>query len=38
MTARSPVKINAVSFKEWMTSALSAAKTNILLQGKIGCN
>ena len=27
MTARSPVKINTVSFKEWMASTLSVTKT-----------
>ena len=26
MTARSPVKINTVSFKEWMTTCLSVTK------------
>ena len=34
MAARSPVKTNAVSFKEWMTATLSVAKIDILLQRK----
>ena len=28
MTARSPVKINTLSFNEWMTATLSMTKTN----------
>ena len=38
MTARSPVKINTVTFKEWMTATLSVTKTDILLQRKDSCN
>ena len=38
MTARSHVKINTLSFKEWATATLSMAKTDILLETKDGCN
>ena len=38
MTARSHVKINILSFKEWTTATLSMAKTDILLETKDGCN
>ena len=38
MTARSLVKKNTVSFKEWMTAALSVTNTDIPLQRKDGCN
>ena len=31
MTARSPVKLNTLSLKEWVTAVLFVAKTNILL-------
>ena len=31
MTARSPVKLNTLSLKEWVTAALFVTKTNILL-------
>ena len=33
VTAITPVKINTVPFKEWMTAIPSVAKTDILLQG-----
>ena len=29
MTARSPVKINTVSFKEWVSATLSMTKTDV---------
>ena len=32
MTARSPVKLNTVFFKEWMTDALSATETDTIFQ------
>ena len=32
MTAITPVKINTVPFKEWMTAIPSVAKTDTLLQ------
>ena len=38
MTARSPVKVNTVPFKEWMAATLSVTKTDTLLQRKDGCN
>ena len=38
MTVRSPVKINPVSFKEWMTTTLSVTKADILPQGNDGFN
>ena len=38
MTASSPVKINRVPFKEWMTAILSVTKTDTLLQEMDGCN
>ena len=38
MTARSLVKINTVSFKEWMTVTRSVINTDILLQRNDGCN
>ena len=38
MTARSLVKKNTVSFREWMTATLSVTNTYILLQRKDGCN
>ena len=38
VTARSPVKINTVSFKKWMPATLSVTKTDILFQRKDGCN
>ena len=38
ITASSPVKINAVPFKEWMTASLYETGTDALLQGMDGCN
>ena len=38
MTVRSPVNVNIVSFKEWMTATLSVPETDILLQRMVGCN
>ena len=38
ITARSPVKVNTLSFREWMTGTLSVTKTDILLQRKDDCN
>ena len=38
MTARSLVKINTLSFKEWMTFTRSVTNADILLQKKDGCN
>ena len=38
MTASSPVKIDKVHFKEWMTAILSVTKTDTLFQGMDGCN
>ena len=38
MTARSPVKINILSFGEWTTATLSVTKTDTLLQRKDDCN
>ena len=38
MTARYLVKINTVSFKEWMTVTRSVINTDILLQRNDGCN
>ena len=38
ITASSPVKTNAVPFKEWMTASLSETETDALLQGMDGCN
>ena len=32
VTAKSPVKINIISFKEWITATLSVTKADILLQ------
>ena len=37
MTARSPVKVNTISFKEQMTATLSVTKTDTLLQRVDGC-
>ena len=38
MIARSHVKINAVSFKKWLTATFSVTKINTLLQRKHDCN
>ena len=38
MTARSPIKVNAEFFKEWMTAILSVTKTDTPLEGMDGCN
>ena len=38
MIARSHVKINAVSFKKWLTATFSMTKMNTLLQRKHGFN
>ena len=38
ITASSPVKINAVLFKEWMTASFSETEADALLQGMDGCN
>ena len=38
MTARFLVKMNIVSFEEWVTATLSVTKTDILLQRIVGCN
>ena len=38
VTAKSPVKINIISFKEWITATLSVTKADILLQRKDGRN
>ena len=38
MTASSPVKVNTMQFKGWMTAILSVTKTDALLQGMDGCN
>ena len=38
ITASSPVKINAVPFKEWMTASLYETGTDALPQGMDGCN
>ena len=38
ITASSPVKTNAVPFKEWMTASLSETETDAILQGMVGYN
>ena len=38
VTASSPVKINTLPFKEWMTASLTVTKTDTLIQGMNGCN
>ena len=38
ITASSPVKTNAVPFKEWMTASLSETETDAILQGMAGYN
>ena len=38
MTARSPVKLNTVFFKEWMTGTLSGTETDTLFQRMDGCS
>ena len=38
MSESSPVKMNTVPFKEWVTAILSVTKTDTLLQGMDGCN
>ena len=38
MATRSPLKLNTLSFKEWMTATLSVTKADIVLQSKDGCN
>ena len=38
MSKSSPVKMNTVPFKEWVTAILSVTKTDTLLQGMDGCN
>ena len=38
MTASSLVKINIVTFKEWMNAIRTASKADTLLQWSDGCN
>ena len=38
MTAASPVQINIVHFKEWITAILTVTKTDTLLQRMDFCN